>query len=154
MADTNPVHDHVGGLLAGKCGLVLGVANNRSIAWGIARAFHEAGARLAFTYQGDAFGKRVQPLAERVGAEILVDADVTNDASLDRAFGEIGDRWGGLDIVVDGQVAPGLGAAQAVRRDVPLVPDRLRAGVPPPAATPVSASTPAPPATPPRPVPQ
>lgn len=61
---------------------------------------------------------------------------------------------GGLDIVVDGQVAPGLGAAQAVRRDVPLVPDRLRAGVPPPAATPVSASTPAPPATPPRPVPQ
>jgi enoyl-[acyl-carrier protein] reductase I len=86
--------------LSGKRALVMGVANDHSIAWGIARAFHEAGARLAFTYQGEAFGRRVQPLAAKVGAEILVDADVTDDASLDRAFGEIGDRWGGLDIVV------------------------------------------------------
>jgi enoyl-[acyl-carrier protein] reductase I len=86
--------------LSGKRALVMGVANDHSIAWGIARAFHEAGARLAFTYQGEAFGRRVQPLAARVGAEILVDADVTDDASLDRAFGEIGDTWGGLDVVV------------------------------------------------------
>jgi enoyl-[acyl-carrier protein] reductase I len=86
--------------LSGKRALVMGVANDHSIAWGIARAFHEAGARLAFTYQGEAFGRRVQPLAAKVGAEILVDADVTDDASLDRAFGEIGDRWGGLDVVV------------------------------------------------------
>jgi len=86
--------------LSGKRALVMGVANDHSIAWGIARALHEAGARLAFTYQGDAFGRRVAPLAEKVGAEILVDADVTDDASLDRAFGEIGDHWGGLDIVI------------------------------------------------------
>ena len=86
--------------LDGKRALVMGVANDHSIAWGIARAFHAAGARLAFTYQGDAFGKRVAPLAERVGAELLVDADVTDDASLDRAFGRIEAEWGGLDIVV------------------------------------------------------
>ncbi len=86
--------------LQGKRGLVMGVANDHSIAWGIAKALHGAGAELAFTYQGDAFGKRVAPLAASVGSDFLVDADVTDDASLDRAFGMVGDRWGGLDIVI------------------------------------------------------
>ena len=86
--------------LQGKRALVMGVANDRSIAWGIARALHAAGASLAFTYQGEAFGRRVEPLAASLGSDVLVDADVTDDASLDRAFGVLGDRWGGLDIVV------------------------------------------------------
>ena len=88
------------GLLDGKRALVMGVANDRSIAWGIARALAGAGAHLAFTYQGEAFGKRVEPLAASVGSDFLVDADVTDDASLDRAFGAIADRWGSLDILV------------------------------------------------------
>ena len=88
------------GLLEGKRGLVMGVANDRSIAWGIARALAAQGAELAFTYQGEAFGKRVQPLAESVGSDILLDVDVTDDASLDAAFAALGERWGRLDIVV------------------------------------------------------
>jgi enoyl-[acyl-carrier protein] reductase I len=86
--------------LNGKRALVMGVANDHSIAWGIAKALHGAGAELAFTYQGEAFGKRVAPLAASVGSDFLVDADVNDDASLDRAFGMISDRWGGLDILV------------------------------------------------------
>jgi enoyl-[acyl-carrier protein] reductase I len=86
--------------LSGKRALVMGVANDHSIAWGIAKALHGAGAELAFTYQGDAFGKRVAPLAASVGSDFLVDADVTDDASLDRAFGQVADRWGGLDILI------------------------------------------------------
>jgi enoyl-[acyl-carrier protein] reductase I len=86
--------------LRGKRALIMGVANERSIAWGIARAMHEAGAELAFTYQGEAFGKRVQPLAASVGSHILIDADVGDEASLDRAFGLLNDRWGRLDILV------------------------------------------------------
>ena len=86
--------------LNGKRGLVMGVANDHSIAWGIARAMHAAGAELAFSYQGEAFGKRLAPLAETVGSDILLDVDVTNDASLDAAFGALGDRWGSLDFVV------------------------------------------------------
>jgi enoyl-[acyl-carrier protein] reductase I len=86
--------------LQGKRALVMGVANDHSIAWGIAKALHDAGAELAFTYQGEAFGRRVQPLAASVGSDFLVDADVTDDASLDRAFGEVAGRWGGLDILV------------------------------------------------------
>uniref|UniRef100_UPI0035115540 SDR family oxidoreductase n=1 Tax=Salipiger bermudensis TaxID=344736 RepID=UPI0035115540 len=70
-------------LLKGKRGLVMGVANDRSIAWGIARALHEAGAELAFTYQGEAFGTRLQPLAESVGSALRVEVDVTDDAALD-----------------------------------------------------------------------
>ena len=88
------------GLLEGKRGLVMGVANDRSIAWGIARALAAQGAELAFTYQGEAFGKRVQPLAESVGSDILLDVDVTDDASLDAAFAALEERWGRLDIVV------------------------------------------------------
>ena len=74
------------GLLEGKRGLIMGVANERSIAWGIAKAMAGAGAELAFTYQGEAFGTRLKPLAESVGSDFMVDVDVTDDASLDAAF--------------------------------------------------------------------
>ena len=86
--------------LAGKRGLIMGVANDRSIAWGIARAMHGAGAELAFTYQGEAFGKRLEPLAASVGSDFMVDVDVTDDASLDAAFKALGARWDSLDFVV------------------------------------------------------
>jgi len=86
--------------LTGKRALVMGVANSHSIAWGIAKALHGAGAELAFTYQGEAFGRRVAPLAAEVGSDFLVDADVTDDASLDRAFDAVAERWGTLDILV------------------------------------------------------
>ncbi|MFT7593324.1 MAG: enoyl-[acyl-carrier protein] reductase I [Paracoccaceae bacterium] len=86
--------------LTGKRGLIMGVANERSIAWGIAKAMHEAGAELAFTYQGDAFGKRLQPLAASVGSDFMVDVDVTDDASLDGAFEELAGRWPTIDFVV------------------------------------------------------
>ncbi len=78
----------------------MGVANQRSIAWGIAEAMAGAGAELAFTYQGEAFGKRVAPLAQSLGSNILVDVDVTDDASMDRAFDQIKSQWGSLDFVV------------------------------------------------------
>ncbi|MEL6450192.1 MAG: enoyl-ACP reductase [Pseudomonadota bacterium] len=87
-------------LLTGKRGLVMGVANDRSIAWGIARALHAAGAELAFTYQGEAFGKRLEPLAASVGSDFMVDVDVTDDASLDAAFEALEARWPTLDFVV------------------------------------------------------
>ena len=87
-------------LLKGKRGLVMGVANDRSIAWGIARAMYAEGAELAFSYQGEAFGKRVEPLATSVGSDLLVDVDVTDDASLDAAFARIGETWDRLDFVV------------------------------------------------------
>ncbi len=86
--------------LDGKRGLVMGVANDRSIAWGIARACHAAGAELAFTHQGEAFGKRVEPLAASVGSDFLVDVDVTDDASLDAAFAALAERWDRLDFLV------------------------------------------------------
>jgi enoyl-[acyl-carrier protein] reductase I len=88
------------GLLAGKRGLVMGLANNRSIAWGIAKAAHEAGAELAFTYQGDSLEKRVRPLAQELGAKVLGHCDVTDPASLDAAFAEVERLWGKLDFVV------------------------------------------------------
>ena len=87
-------------LLKGKRGLVMGVANERSIAWGIASALAAEGASLAFSYQGEAFGKRVEPLAASVGSDFLIDVDVTNEESLDACFGEIGRRWGSLDFVI------------------------------------------------------
>ena len=86
--------------MEGKRGLVMGVANDRSIAWGIARAMHGAGAELAFTYQGEAFGKRVAPLAAEVGSDFLVDVDVTDDASLDAAFAALAERWPSIDFLV------------------------------------------------------
>ena len=87
-------------LMKGKRGLIMGVANERSIAWGIARAMAAEGAELAFSYQGDAFGKRVEPLAASVGSDFLVDVDVMNDASLDACFDTLQTRWGTLDFLV------------------------------------------------------
>jgi enoyl-[acyl-carrier protein] reductase I len=87
-------------LMKGKRGLIMGVANERSIAWGIARAMADEGAELAFSYQGEAFGKRVEPLAASVGSDFLVDVDVMNDASLDACFGALADRWGTIDFLV------------------------------------------------------
>jgi enoyl-[acyl-carrier protein] reductase I len=88
------------GLMQGKRGLIMGVANERSIAWGIARAMADQGAELAFSYQGEAFGKRVEPLAASVGSDLLLDVDVTDDASLDAAFAQIAARWGKMDFLV------------------------------------------------------
>lgn len=88
------------GLLQGKRGLVMGVANERSIAWGIAKALADQGAEVAFSYQGEGFGKRVEPLAASVGSDLLVDVDVTDDTSLDAAFATLQDRWGRLDFLV------------------------------------------------------
>ncbi len=88
------------GLMAGKRGLIMGVANERSIAWGIASAAASQGAELAFTYQNDSLKKRVEPLAASVGSSLAVMCDVGNDSALDRAFDEIGSAWGGLDFVL------------------------------------------------------
>ncbi len=87
-------------LMKGKRGLVMGVANERSIAWGIARALAAEGAELAFSYQGDAFGKRLAPLAATVGSDVMVDVDVTNDASLDACFATLKDTWGTMDFLI------------------------------------------------------
>jgi len=87
-------------LMKGKRGLIMGVANDKSIAWGIARAMAAEGAELAFTYQGEAFGKRLAPLAESIGSDILLDVDVTDDASLDAAFATLQEKWGRLDFLV------------------------------------------------------
>ena len=88
------------GLLAGKRGLVLGVANNRSIAWGIAKQAAQAGAELAFTFQGEALGKRVRPLAEELGAKVVGHCDVTDAASIDAVFKVVEEEWGRLDFIV------------------------------------------------------
>jgi enoyl-[acyl-carrier protein] reductase I len=88
------------GLMKGKRGLIMGVANQHSIAWGIAQALHEAGAELAFSYQGDLFKKRVVPLVEPLKPAAMLDCDVTNPASLDAAFAELGRIWGSIDFVV------------------------------------------------------
>ncbi len=87
-------------LMAGKRGLIMGVANDRSIAWGIARAVADHGGSLAFTYQGDALEKRVRPLAEQVGGDIVLPCDVTDSDSMDHLFAELAERWGSLDFVV------------------------------------------------------
>ena len=88
------------GLMKGKRGLIMGVANDRSIAWGIAQSLHEAGAELAFTYQGEAFKKRVVPLVAPMNPAAVMDCDVTNQDSLDALFAELGKVWGTLDFVV------------------------------------------------------
>jgi enoyl-[acyl-carrier protein] reductase I len=88
------------GLMAGKRGLIMGVANNRSIAWGIARACANHGAELAFTYQGDALKKRVEPLAAEVNSELVLPCDVADMASIDATFEAIEAKWGQLDFVV------------------------------------------------------
>ena len=88
------------GQMAGKRGLIMGVANDKSIAWGIASALASEGADLAFTYQGEAFGKRVGPLAESVGSTICMDTDVRDPASLDALFARLEKDWGKLDFLV------------------------------------------------------
>ncbi|MFD1106574.1 enoyl-ACP reductase FabI [Sphingobium olei] len=88
------------GLMAGKRGLIMGLANDKSLAWGIAKQLHAQGAELAFSYQGEALGKRVKPLAEQLGSDFLIDCDVTDMAKLDAAFAEIESRWGRLDFLV------------------------------------------------------
>ena len=89
-----------GTLMQGRRGLVMGVANDRSIAWAIARACAAQGAELAFTYQGEALGKRVKPLAESLGSDIVLPCDVTSDADMDAAFAAVEARWGRLDFLV------------------------------------------------------
>jgi enoyl-[acyl-carrier protein] reductase I len=89
-----------GTLMKGKRGLVMGVANNRSIAWGIAQACAAQGAELAFTYQGDALKKRVEPLAAEVGSKIVLPCDVTDTASMDAVFAELKAKWGQMDFLV------------------------------------------------------
>jgi enoyl-[acyl-carrier protein] reductase I len=90
----------VSGLLRGKRGLIMGVANQRSLAWGIAKACHAQGAELAFTYQGEALRKRVEPLAQEVGGLVVADCDVTVAASLDAAFVALKSHWETIDFVV------------------------------------------------------
>ncbi len=89
-----------GPLMVGKRGLVMGVANERSIAWGIARVLAGQGAKLAFTYQGDAFGRRAIPLAESVGSEIILPCDVSDLKTVDDVFKTIKEKWGSIDFVV------------------------------------------------------
>jgi enoyl-[acyl-carrier protein] reductase I len=89
-----------GDLMAGKRGLVMGVANDKSIAWGIASQLAAQGAEIAFTYQGEALEKRVRPLVESIGAQTMLECDVTNDAQLDATFDALKTRWGGLDFLV------------------------------------------------------
>ena len=88
------------GLMAGKRGLIMGLANDKSLAWGISQQLHAQGAELAFSYQGEALAKRVKPLAEQLGSDFLIDCDVSDMAKLDEAFAEIEARWGKLDFVV------------------------------------------------------
>ena len=99
MAPTRDIAE-AGPLMAGKRGLVMGVANDRSIAWGIARVLHGQGAELAFSYQGGAFGRRAVPLAESIGAKIIEEVDVEDLASVERMFDVIRKEWGSLDFVV------------------------------------------------------
>ena len=93
---------NTGNLMAGKRGLIMGVANQRSIAWGIARSCAAQGAELAFTYQGDALKKRVEPLAASIGSDIVLPCDVTDSDSIDATFAAIEKAWGKLDFVVHG----------------------------------------------------
>ncbi len=88
------------GLMQGKRGLIMGVANDKSIAWGIADELHKAGAELAFTYQGDVLLKRVQPLAASVNSDVIIPCDVTDQASIDAAFAELEKKWGKIDFLV------------------------------------------------------
>jgi enoyl-[acyl-carrier protein] reductase I len=88
------------GLMAGKCGLIMGLANDKSLAWGIAKKLHEEGAELAISYQGEVMEKRVKPLAEQLGCDFLIDCDVSTEAELDKAFAALAARWPTIDFVV------------------------------------------------------
>jgi len=89
-------------LMAGKRGLVMGVANDRSLAWGITKAITAQGAEVAFTYQNEVLEKRVRPLAASLGSEILLECDVSDDASVARVFDRLGEQWGAIDFLVHG----------------------------------------------------
>ncbi|MGJ8527026.1 enoyl-ACP reductase FabI [Maritalea sp.] len=89
-----------GNLMQGKRGVIMGVANKRSIAWGIAKALASQGAEIAFTYQGEALKRRVEPLAEEVGSDMVVECDVTDADAMDKAFNEIEAKWGKIDFLV------------------------------------------------------
>ncbi|MGB0935439.1 MAG: enoyl-ACP reductase FabI [Alphaproteobacteria bacterium] len=93
MTDTNSI-------MAGKRGIIMGVANDKSLAWGIAQSLHASGAELAFTYLGEALHKRVKPLAESLGSDVILPCDVSDDASIDAVFAEIEKRWGKIDFLV------------------------------------------------------
>ncbi len=88
------------GMMTGKRGLIMGVANDRSIAWGIAKQLADQGAEIAFSYQGDALKKRVEPLAESIGSDTLLQCDVTNQESIDETFKALEDKWGKIDFLV------------------------------------------------------
>lgn len=88
------------GYMNGKRGLIMGLANDRSLAWGIAQKLHAEGAELAFSYQGDALAKRVRPLAAQLGSDFLIDCDVSDMAALDAAFATLDSRWPTIDFVV------------------------------------------------------
>ena len=88
------------GLMKGKKGLIMGLANERSLAWGIAQALGAQGAELAFSYQGESLEKRVRPLAQELGSDVLIDCDVSDMKALDKAFEELKDRWEAIDFVV------------------------------------------------------
>jgi enoyl-[acyl-carrier protein] reductase I len=94
------VSDDRGGLMQGKCGLIMGVANDHSIAWGIARELHAAGAELAFTFQGETIERRVRPLAEQLGSDIVIPCDVETEDGVETAFSTLRQRWDALDFVV------------------------------------------------------
>ncbi|HCI99671.1 MAG TPA: NADH-specific enoyl-ACP reductase, partial [Sulfitobacter sp.] len=87
-------------LMAGKRGLIMGLANDKSIAWGIARTLADAGAELAFSYQGDALKKRVDPLAAQLGSDLVLPCDVGSEESIDALFTALGERWDGIDFIV------------------------------------------------------
>ena len=121
------------GLMAGKRGLILGVANDHSIAWGIAKSLHEHGAQLAFTYQGEALGRRVKPLAASLGSDIVVPCDVEDIASVDALFATLDERFtDGIDFVVHaiGFGTAGIGVWEATRTWLPAAPGhRLGTGL-------------------------
>ena len=97
---TTPPNSRAGTLMAGKRGLIMGVANDRSVAWGIAAACAAQGAELGFTYQGEGLGKRVRPLAQSLGSDLVLPCDVADDASLEAAFAALAERWGQFDFLV------------------------------------------------------
>ena len=99
-ASTRDSANTSGGIMAGKRGLIMGLANDRSLAWGIAKALGEQGAELAFSYQGETLEKRVRPLAEQLGSDLLIDCDVSSNDALDTAFATLRERWDKLDFVV------------------------------------------------------
>src|ERR1700722_19997639 len=103
MADSAPAQLPVqGSLMRGKRGLIMGVANDRSLAWGIASACAAQGAELAFTFQGESLERRVRPLAAQAGSDLVIPCDVADEASIDQAFGALAERWDRLGFLVPG----------------------------------------------------